>query len=80
LNHAQRWDIGGCVQGVGYRPYVYRLALSFKLTGWVRNNAGAVEIHAEGEAEMSGGLRGSLVFEAAADRQGAPAGALCCAA
>jgi len=51
LNHAQRWDIGGCVQGVGYRPYIYRLALSFKLTGWVRNNAGAVEIHAEGEAE-----------------------------
>jgi len=51
LNHAQRWDIGGCVQGVGYRPYIYRLALSFKLTGWVRNNAGAVEIHAEGDAE-----------------------------
>jgi hydrogenase maturation protein HypF len=51
LNHAQRWDIGGCVQGVGYRPFVYRLALSFRLTGWVRNNAGAVEIHAEGETK-----------------------------
>jgi hydrogenase maturation protein HypF len=51
LNHAQRWDIGGSVQGVGYRPYVYRLARSFKLTGWVRNNAGAVEIHAEGDSE-----------------------------
>ncbi len=48
---AQRWHIGGGVQGVGYRPYVYRLARSLRLTGWVRNNAGAVEIHAEGAAE-----------------------------
>jgi len=39
------------VQGVGYRPYVYRLALSCNLTGWVRNNAGAVEIYVEGEAK-----------------------------
>jgi hydrogenase maturation protein HypF len=30
---------------------VYRLARAFQLTGWVRNNAGAVEIHAEGAAE-----------------------------
>jgi hydrogenase maturation protein HypF len=51
LNDAQRWHIGGGVQGVGYRPYVYRLARSLRLTGWVRNNAGAVEIHAEGAAE-----------------------------
>jgi hydrogenase maturation protein HypF len=51
LKQAQRWDIGGCVQGVGYRPYIYRLALSFQLTGWVRNNAGSVEIHAEGATE-----------------------------
>jgi hydrogenase maturation protein HypF len=51
LNDAQRWSIGGAVQGVGYRPYVYRLARSFELTGWVRNNAGDVEIHAEGPAD-----------------------------
>jgi hydrogenase maturation protein HypF len=51
LNDAQRWSIGGSVQGVGYRPYVYRLAQSFELTGWVRNNAGDVEIHAEGPAD-----------------------------
>jgi len=51
LNDAQRWNIGGCVQGVGYRPYIYRLAQSFQLTGWVRNNAGVVEIHAEGAPE-----------------------------
>jgi hydrogenase maturation protein HypF len=35
---------------VGYRPFIYRLAHSLNLTGWVRNDSGAVEIHAEGSA------------------------------
>jgi hydrogenase maturation protein HypF len=48
---AQRWRIGGRVQGVGFRPFVYRLAHLYELTGWVRNNGGAVEIHAQGLAE-----------------------------
>ena len=42
------WRIGGRVQGVGFRPFVYRLAHLFDLTGWVRNNGGEVEIHAQG--------------------------------
>jgi hydrogenase maturation protein HypF len=45
---AQRWHIGGRVQGVGYRPFIYRLACDFQVSGWVRNNSGAVEIHGEG--------------------------------
>jgi hydrogenase maturation protein HypF len=48
---AQRWRLGGRVQGVGFRPFVYRLARSLELCGWVRNESGAVEIHAEGTAE-----------------------------
>ncbi len=48
---ALRWLLGGRVQGVGFRPFVYRLAHSFELTGWVRNDSGAVEIHAEGRPE-----------------------------
>jgi len=48
---AQRWRIGGRVQGVGFRPFVYRLAYSCNLTGWVRNNGGEVEIHAQGSVE-----------------------------
>ncbi|MBW8329093.1 MAG: carbamoyltransferase HypF [Thiobacillus sp.] len=40
--------IGGRVQGVGFRPFVYRLAHQHDITGWVRNVNGAVEIHAEG--------------------------------
>jgi len=38
----------GRVQGVGYRPFVYRLALHHRLRGWVRNRTGRVEIHAAG--------------------------------
>ncbi len=45
---ARRWLIGGCVQGVGFRPFVYRLAHYHALSGWVRNCGGEVEIHAEG--------------------------------
>ncbi len=45
---ACRWRIGGRVQGVGFRPFVYRLAQRFELTGWVRNNGGEVEILAQG--------------------------------
>ncbi|MGO9949751.1 MAG: carbamoyltransferase HypF [Steroidobacteraceae bacterium] len=45
---ARRWLIGGRVQGVGFRPFVYRLAHLHELTGWVRNRGGEVEIHAEG--------------------------------
>src|SRR6202167_5274539 len=48
---AQRWRIGGRVQGVGFRPFVYRLAHRHELTGWVRNSGGAVEIHAQGFAD-----------------------------
>jgi hydrogenase maturation protein HypF len=45
---AQRWRIAGRVQGVGFRPFVYRLACQFALTGWVRNTGGEVEIHVQG--------------------------------
>ncbi|MDE8342259.1 MAG: carbamoyltransferase HypF [Acidocella sp.] len=45
---AWRIDIGGIVQGVGFRPFVYRLATQHGLNGWVRNGAGIVEILAAG--------------------------------
>jgi hydrogenase maturation protein HypF len=48
---AHRWRIAGRVQGVGFRPFVYRLAHHLGLSGWVRNNGGEVEIHAQGPAE-----------------------------
>jgi hydrogenase maturation protein HypF len=36
------------VQGVGFRPFVYRLAQANTLTGWVLNGEEGVEIHLEG--------------------------------
>ncbi len=40
--------VTGIVQGVGYRPFVRRLACELSLSGWVRNDAAGVEITAEG--------------------------------
>ncbi len=41
--------VRGVVQGVGFRPFVYRLAQSHALTGWVLNGEEGVEIHVEGD-------------------------------
>lgn len=48
---ARVFRVTGVVQGVGFRPFVYRLAARHALTGWVRNVAGTVEIHVEGGSE-----------------------------
>jgi hydrogenase maturation protein HypF len=44
-----RMAVRGVVQGVGFRPFIYRLACEYKLAGWVRNTSGSVEIEVEGE-------------------------------
>jgi len=46
-----RISVRGVVQGVGFRPFVYRLAQEHNLKGWVRNTSGNVEIEVEGDAE-----------------------------
>ena len=40
--------IRGVVQGVGFRPFVYRLAHEHGISGWVLNGEEGVAIHAEG--------------------------------
>ncbi len=45
---ARAIDVDGVVQGVGFRPFVYRLARELGLDGVVRNAAGRVEIEAVG--------------------------------
>ncbi len=42
-------SVRGVVQGVGFRPFVYRLAQDHNLKGWVRNTSGSVEIEVEGD-------------------------------
>ncbi|HEX74726.1 MAG TPA: carbamoyltransferase HypF [Dehalococcoidia bacterium] len=44
-------SVTGVVQGVGFRPFVYRLAHEHNLWGWVRNTSGNVEIEVEGDEE-----------------------------
>jgi hydrogenase maturation protein HypF len=41
--------IKGLVQGVGFRPYIFRLATRYKISGWVENGNDGVRIHAEGK-------------------------------
>jgi hydrogenase maturation protein HypF len=43
-------QISGAVQGVGFRPFVYRLARNLGLTGWIRNTNRGVSIELEGTA------------------------------
>ena len=48
---ARRIEIRGVVQGVGFRPFVYRLAHQRQITGWVRNTSWGVDMEVEGDAE-----------------------------
>lgn len=61
---AQFITISGRVQGVGFRPFVYRLAQQHQITGWVRNVDGAMEIHAEGGLPQLQRFSAALVSEA----------------
>ncbi len=50
-------SVWGVVQGVGFRPFIYRLATQHSLSGWVRNTSGNVEIEIEG---VESGLKAFL--------------------
>lgn len=43
-----RINLRGAVQGVGFRPFVYRLAHELQLQGWVMNSANGATIEVEG--------------------------------
>jgi hydrogenase maturation protein HypF len=51
MGNAYSIKVSGVVQGVGFRPFVYRLACANGLKGWVLNAKDGVEIHLEGEEE-----------------------------
>ncbi|MBM4463825.1 MAG: carbamoyltransferase HypF [Chloroflexi bacterium] len=57
-------SVRGVVQGVGFRPFVYRLAHQHRLAGWVRNTSGSVEIEVEGEEKSLNAFLSALKTEA----------------
>src|ERR1700716_3771082 len=56
--------VRGAVQGVGFRPFVFRLAQRHSLAGWVRNSAGPVEIEVEGDGDHLRSFMSELTLEA----------------
>jgi hydrogenase maturation protein HypF len=63
-DEARRWVFGGRVQGVGFRPFVYRAAHQYQVDGWVRNLAGRVEVLAQGSPDRLQRFGDALVAEA----------------
>src|SRR5438093_1362838 len=61
---ARRIHIQGVVQGVGFRPFVFRLAQAHALRGWVRNGADGLRIHVEGPADAVEAFVGELATHA----------------
>ena len=59
--HARRIHVRGIVQGVGFRPDVYRLAHAHALDGWVANDSEGVRIHVEGGADRLEAFASALV-------------------
>ena len=58
-----RLRVRGAVQGVGFRPFVYRLARSLDLTGFVLNSTEGVTIEIEGEAARVADFRARMGAE-----------------
>ncbi len=61
--HAARVHVRGVVQGVGFRPFVFRLAQTHALAGWVLNGEDGVEIHLEGDTRALHAFVGALRAE-----------------
>jgi hydrogenase maturation protein HypF len=55
-----RAHVSGLVQGVGFRPFVWREATSRGLSGWVGNDAAGVVLEAEGAADSVAALLDAL--------------------
>ncbi|HJW25382.1 MAG TPA: carbamoyltransferase HypF [Rhodocyclaceae bacterium] len=64
MKTACRIRVRGLVQGVGFRPYVWRLARDLGLDGWVRNDGEGVDIEARGGAAALAALLERLPREA----------------
>jgi hydrogenase maturation protein HypF len=55
-----RFYVAGTVQGVGFRPFVWRLAQRHRLAGFVRNGSGGVVIEVQGQPAVSEAFAAAL--------------------
>ena len=58
--------VRGIVQGVGFRPFIYRLAGEYGLAGWVLNDEAGVLLEVEGPAAAVAGFLPAIRSEAPA--------------
>lgn len=56
-------DVRGVVQGVGFRPFVYRIAAENGLSGWVLNSSAGVSLEIEGSESALASFRLALAEE-----------------
>lgn len=56
----ERLTVEGIVQGIGFRPFVYRLARELRLTGYVQNTPAGVIIEIEGADTPLGDFKKAL--------------------
>ena len=61
-----RIHITGIVQGVGFRPFVYREAVARGLSGWVLNAGDGVHVEATGPVEALAGFERAMRADAPA--------------
>jgi hydrogenase maturation protein HypF len=61
LSPGRRLWITGQVQGVGFRPFLFRLAARHGLTGWARNTVGEVEVLVCGPAAAVEGFTRDVI-------------------
>ena len=61
---ARFYVLSGHVQGIGFRPFVYRLANECGIHGWVQNRMGQVAIHVEGNADDLQTFQYKLIHQA----------------
>ncbi|MBT0959777.1 carbamoyltransferase HypF [Denitromonas sp. IR12] len=59
-----RIRVRGVVQGVGFRPFVFRLAQQLDLAGWVRNDGAGVEMEVQGPPGNLSALLARMIKEA----------------
>ncbi|MGZ6987878.1 MAG: acylphosphatase [Thermoanaerobaculia bacterium] len=58
-----KMEIRGAVQGVGFRPFIYRLATDLGLSGWVLNDIRGVFLEVEGDPEQLSRFRKRILSE-----------------